>query len=161
MTARTGASVEQIVAELTPFMSGNHRAWAMRCQARGVSMMHVQVIGLLASEGPMPMSQLAELLDTTDPNASGLVSRLEERGLVAREHAVDDRRVVLARITDDGRALLEELESDRIAKLTRLIDAMNHEERDAVHRSVAAFRAAKARLHDTHPALSQEHSHDR
>lgn len=156
MTTRTSHSVEQIIAELTPIMSGNHRAWAVRCQARGVSMMHVGVIGLLSTEGPMPMSRLAELLDTTDPNASGLVSRLEERHLVAREHAVEDRRVVLARVTDEGRALLADLETDRLANLARLIEAMNPAERDAVHRSIAAFRAAKERLHDTHPALSQE-----
>ena len=104
MTTRTSPSVEQIIAELTPIMSGNHRAWAVRCQARGVSMMHVGVIGLLSTEGPMPMSRLAELLDTTDPNASGLVSRLEERHQEAREHAEEDRRVDLARDTDEGRA---------------------------------------------------------
>jgi DNA-binding MarR family transcriptional regulator len=160
-TTQSIPSVAQIVSELVPIMRGNHRGWARRCQARGVSMMHVGLIGLLAAEGPLPMSRVAELLDTTYPNASGLVSRLEERRLVAREHAVDDRRVVLARVTDEGRALLDELEADRITNLTRLIEAMSPEERTDVHRSVSAFRAAKERLHDTQPAHSQEHlSHD-
>jgi DNA-binding MarR family transcriptional regulator len=159
--ASQAASVDQIVAELSPIISGQRRSWAMRCQARGVSMMHFQLISLLNGEGPLPMSRLAELLDITYPNASGLVSRLEERGLVEREHAVDDRRVVLARATDAARSLLDDLETDRLARLTNLIDAMTAEEREIVHRSVTAFRAATERLTDTQSAHSLEHPHDR
>lgn len=161
MTADHAASIDEIVAELTPIMSGQRRSWAMRCQARGVSMMHFGLISLLNGEGPMPMSRLAELLDITYPNASGLVSRLEERGLVEREHALDDRRVVLARATDAARSLLDDLESDRLERLTNLIGVMTPEERETVHRSVAAFRAAQERLADTHPANPLEPSHDR
>ncbi|MEO8510870.1 MAG: MarR family transcriptional regulator [Chloroflexota bacterium] len=158
MTADHAASIAQIVAELSPIMSGQRRSWAMRCQARGVSMMHFQLISVLNGEGPMPMSRLAELLDITYPNASGLVSRLEERGLVEREHGLDDRRVVLAQATDAARSLLDDLETDRVERLTGLIEAMTPEERDTVHRSVAAFRAAKERLPDTHPAHALEPS---
>lgn len=158
MTSTEIAGINEIVAELSPIMSGQRRAWAMRCQARGVSMMHFQLISVLNGEGPMPMSRLAELLDITYPNASGIVSRLEERGLVEREHAIDDRRIVLARATDAARSLLADLETDRISRLTRLIAAMTPEERETVHRSVSAFSAAKQRLADTQPAPSPEPS---
>lgn len=158
MTSTEIAGINEIVAELSPIMSGQPRAWAMRCQARGVSMMHFQLISVLNGEGPMPMSRLAELLDITYPNASGIVSRLEERGLVEREHAIDDRRVVLARATDAARSLLADLETDRISRLTCLIAAMTPEERETVHRSVSAFSAAKQRLAATQPAPSPEPS---
>jgi DNA-binding MarR family transcriptional regulator len=144
--ARAAPTVREIVDELSPIMRGQRRAWVMRCQARGLSMLHLGVISLLDGEGSLPMSRLAELLDITLPNASGVVSRLEERGLVARQHAHDDRRVVLAHVTDAARDLLEELEVDRLANLTRLVEAMSDEERLAVHRSVLAFDAAKQRL---------------
>jgi DNA-binding MarR family transcriptional regulator len=36
------------------------------------------------------------------------IGRLEQRGLVQRQMSTADRRVVLAAITDDGRALAEE-----------------------------------------------------
>ena len=66
--------------------------------------------------------------------------------------------MVLARATDAARSLLDDLETDRIERLTRLIEAMTPEERETVHRSVAAFRAARERLPDTHPAHSLEPS---
>ena len=44
------------------------------------------------------MSRLAELLDVSLSNATGIVDRMEERGLVERVRVPDDRRVVLVRI---------------------------------------------------------------
>lgn len=44
-----------------------------------------------------------------DPDVTRLVDRLEKAGLVERERSVEDRRVVLVRITREGRALLKRL----------------------------------------------------
>jgi DNA-binding MarR family transcriptional regulator len=55
------------------------------------------------------MSRIAEWLGVGLPTASGTVDRLEKHGLVARQHRLDDRRVVECQLTDAGRRLIEEI----------------------------------------------------
>ena len=57
------------------------------------------------------MSRLAELLDVSFSNATGIIDRMEERGLVERVRVPDDRRVVLVRIGPRGIQALDETEA--------------------------------------------------
>lgn len=56
----------------------------------------------LVDETPKPMSALARALRCDNSNVTGLVDKLESRGLVVREPSPDDRRVKLVRLTDKG-----------------------------------------------------------
>ena len=59
-----------------------------------VSMTHLHILSMLDHHGELPMSRLADLLDVSLSNATGLIDRMEERGLVERVRDPDDRRVV-------------------------------------------------------------------
>ena len=65
------------------------------------------VIGLL--DEPRPMGELAHQMHCDSSNITGIVDRLTERGLVERRAAEGDRRVKLVALTDEGRAIREEL----------------------------------------------------
>jgi DNA-binding MarR family transcriptional regulator len=52
--------------------------------------------------GPRKMSELANALFCDNSNVTGIVDRLEERGLVRREAAAGDRRVKLLVLTKEG-----------------------------------------------------------
>jgi DNA-binding MarR family transcriptional regulator len=52
--------------------------------------------------GPQPMSVLADYLSCDASNVTGLVDRLESRGLVERRNAEHDRRVKLLCLTEAG-----------------------------------------------------------
>jgi DNA-binding MarR family transcriptional regulator len=65
------------------------------------------VIGLL--DEPKPMGELAQHMHCDSSNITGIVDRLEERGLVERRPAERDRRIKLVALTDDGRAISQEL----------------------------------------------------
>lgn len=56
---------------------------------------------VLAGE-PLPLGQLAERLHCVKSNATQLADRLETEGLVRRVFASDDRRTVLAEVTEEG-----------------------------------------------------------
>ena len=58
---------------------------------------------------PLPMSALAELLHCDNSNVTGIVDRLESRGLVAREPGVRDRRVKFLRVTGAGAEVRDRL----------------------------------------------------
>jgi DNA-binding MarR family transcriptional regulator len=51
---------------------------------------------------PRPMSELAVSLRCDNSNVTGIVDRLEDRGLVERQPAEHDRRVKMLRITERG-----------------------------------------------------------
>lgn len=56
---------------------------------------------------PLPMSALAGLLHCDNSNVTGIVDRLESRGLVERRPADHDRRVKHLVVTDAGAELRE------------------------------------------------------
>ncbi len=58
---------------------------------------------------PLPMSALAELLHCDNSNITGIVDRLEDRGLVERRPAAHDRRVKHLLVTERGAEVRERL----------------------------------------------------
>jgi DNA-binding MarR family transcriptional regulator len=67
------------------------------------------VLHLIEPDRPIPMGQLAETLACDASNVTGLVDRLESRGLVRRRSSAGDRRVKVLVLTPTGsrlRALL-------------------------------------------------------
>jgi DNA-binding MarR family transcriptional regulator len=58
--------------------------------------------------GSLPMGKMGERLMVHPASVTNAIRKLESRGLVERRLSPDDRRVVLATITDDGRAVVAE-----------------------------------------------------
>ena len=74
---------------------------------------------------PLPMSALAELLHCDNSNITGIVDRLEDRGLVERRAAAHDRRIKHLLVTEAGAdvrsRLAERMDSapDELERLTK------------------------------------------
>src|SRR6478672_10754665 len=62
----------------------------------------VRALGVLEPGRPVPMSDLAEALHCDNSNVTGIVDRLEDRGLVERRAAAHDRRVKHLVVTPHG-----------------------------------------------------------
>ncbi|MFM9612119.1 MarR family winged helix-turn-helix transcriptional regulator [Streptomyces niveiscabiei] len=83
-----------------------------------------RLLSLLTLE-PLPMRKIAERLKCEPSNVTGIVDRLESRGLVERRPAPADRRVKLAAATDEGRKVARDLRDslrfahEPFAELTR------------------------------------------
>ena len=71
------------------------------------------VLHLIEPGRPIPMGQLAETLACDASNVTGLVDRLESRGLVRRRPSAEDRRVKVLELTPTG-ARLRTLLIDRM-----------------------------------------------
>jgi DNA-binding MarR family transcriptional regulator len=68
-----------------------------------------QGMALRSLDRPLSMSTLAEALACDASNITGIVDKLESRGLIARRGADNDRRVKLLCVTDRGRSLRDRL----------------------------------------------------
>ncbi len=94
---------------------------------------------------PRPMSELAGALHCDNSNVTGIVDRLEDRGLVERRPAEHDRRVKMLVVTERGAELRERL-SERLdtapAALARLSEADQVALRDIMRRACEAGEAS-------------------
>ena len=67
------------------------------------------VLHLIEPGHPLPMSRLADTLSCDASNVTGLVDRLESRGLVRRRSSPQDRRVKVLQLTPAGARLRTQL----------------------------------------------------
>lgn len=72
-----------------------------------VSPMALKMLQRLEPGEALPMSAVAELLYCDASNVTGMVDRLEARGLLERRDDPDDRRVKRIALTDDGASVRE------------------------------------------------------
>ncbi len=104
------AAAGEAVAALAHAVGSLRCAGSQRLVRLGISMTHFHVLTLLRHHDAMPMGRLAEILDASMSSATGVIDRMEERGLVERVRVPDDRRVVLVRPTQAGLDLVDEAE---------------------------------------------------
>lgn len=99
------------------------RAQLPSAEAEDLSPVQCHVLHLIEPGQPMSMRQLAETLACDASNVTGLVDRLEARGLVQRRPSPQDRRVKVLDLTPTGtrlRRLMLKRVTDRPHPLARL-----------------------------------------
>ena len=70
-----------------------------------LSPIQCHVLHLLEPGRPLPMGRLAGMLGCHASNVTGLVDRLEARGVVQRRPSADDRRIKVLALTAEGSRL--------------------------------------------------------
>jgi DNA-binding MarR family transcriptional regulator len=78
--------------------------------------------------GATPLGDLAEDLDTSPRNVTGLVDHLERDGLVERVPDQEDRRSVRARLTDAGRTQIETIWKEGLEHQYEMVAGMSTED---------------------------------
>lgn len=76
-----------------------------------------------------PIGRLAEEMFQSYPTMTGIVSRLKSAGLVSRSTDPTDRRKVVIRLTQAGRALLDRAKNARRKRMVRALAHLSRQER--------------------------------
>lgn len=100
---------------------------------RDASLTHYEFILLSALQrgGAQRLSDLAAATNATLPRTSKVVSRLQQRGLVARQESAQDRRSVLLELTKQGRRQLVLATPEHFETVHRLVlDRLTPEQLD-------------------------------
>ena len=111
----------------------------------GLGFAQAHALRMLDPEEPRPMSALAERLFCDASNVTGIVDRLESRGLVARGSAEGDRRVKALTLTATGVELRDrvmEVMSEPPEAIAALSIADQRALRDILARAVERLQAA-------------------
>ncbi len=107
-----------------------------------LSPVQCHVLYLMQPEQPIPMGRLAETLACDASNVTGLVDRLESRGLIVRQASPADRRVKVLALTPTGARLREQLHQRMAAPPEPFQKLSAAERRTLVQDSGAAVRLA-------------------
>lgn len=81
-----------------------HATRDIRCH--GLNPTEFGILELLYHKGPRPLQQIGEKILISSGNITYAVDKLEQKQLLVRRSAPNDRRVILAELTEQGRQLL-------------------------------------------------------
>lgn len=102
---------------------------------------------LIREEEGIRMRELARKMGGSFSNATVLVDRLVERGLVERLAEPEDRRVVLVRVSDEGRFLIEQLVTSWRAISPSILETLSTEDLNTVHDALRILLKAAQQDH--------------
>ncbi|EFL26407.1 putative MarR-family transcriptional regulator [Streptomyces himastatinicus ATCC 53653] len=108
MTSRTDPLTLEVVELIGTIVARYHEEYEEAAAKHALTGAQARVLGLL-SRGPTPMRRIAQQLKCEPSNVTGIVDRLESRGLAERRLDPADRRVKLAAATETGRETAERL----------------------------------------------------
>ncbi len=111
------------------------------------------VLEVLYHKGPIPLGELSKRILVTGASTNYVVKKLEERGLMSRTACEQDKRVVLAELTDAGRVLIEKVFPLHAGDLEVALSGLSTSEKRSVTRLLRKLRKS-ARLTDA--SLSTE-----
>lgn len=146
-----------IVDDLHDMIAGFRCAGTGRMVKAGVSMTAMHVMWLLEHHGDLHMGQLAELLDVSMSNVTGIVDRMAERGLVERVRVPDDRRVVGVRLTPGGVQAIETMEAIKQDRLRAVLGHLDAAQRARVAAAISDLRQAV--ITELGPDYGSGHNH--
>ncbi|MDT9699594.1 MarR family transcriptional regulator [Streptomyces sp. P17] len=115
-TLRPDALTMEVVELIGNVVVRYHQDFDHAADSHALTGAQARLLSLLSLE-PLPMRKLAQRLKCEPSNVTGIVDRLESRGLVERRSDPADRRVKVAAATDEGRRVARSLrESLRFAR---------------------------------------------
>ena len=97
-------------------------------------------------DGECTATQLAEVVPTDPSRISRIVNKLVELGLLSRRRLQDDRRMVMLRLTDEGRELTSQLHGRTQAYYAALMEGIAAED-------LRVFASTSARIAENYHRL--------
>jgi len=104
--------------------------------ATGLGAPALSALSVVVFGGPLSLGRLAEADRVRPPTMTRTVHGLEAAGLVQRESAAGDGRVVNIRATSKGRRILNAARRRRVARLAASIRMLDAGELEAVERTL-------------------------
>lgn len=147
-SAATGrpALERELLDEMTAWSPRDRGGVFKTWHQHALSLVHLNVLTAIEAEGPLPMSRLAEAMDVSDASATGIVDRMEKRGLVERRHGTGDRRTVLVHPTEAGEQVFRDMAAHRRATLTTVLAELTEDEMAALLVGMRAIHSARSKV---------------
>ena len=114
----------------------------------------LSVLHSLSRGGPMRLTDLLATEQVKQPALTSLVSKLADAGLVSRRPDPCDGRAALLSLTAAGEMVVRSRHADRVAKLARLTDRLDDDDRAVLADAQEVLSRLVAIAHDATPEPS-------
>lgn len=98
------------------------------------------VLDILNKTGPVPLKKISEEMMVTGANITCVVDNLEKEGFVKRIPSKEDRRVIHADLTPQGRAKVESILPAYADSMASLISSLNDAEQKELVRLLSKLQ---------------------
>ncbi len=135
-TEDSKTTIRKDAGKLADFIMFTQRSFLLNLSKElnkgSVSYAQFFLLGYLANENFLTMTDISKKMGHSTAAATGLVDRLEKLGYVQRLHASEDRRKVMVQITKKGIELVERIREDIVSSLVTLMVDLDENEQDAL-----------------------------
>jgi len=101
-----------------------------------VSAPQLATLRVLLHDGAMPPSQIAKQIMVNSSTLTGVIDRLEKKGLVSRLRNDPDRRIIRVELTEAGRTLAENAPPPIQVKIVKGMRRLEQTEREKIIQSL-------------------------
>jgi MarR family transcriptional regulator, organic hydroperoxide resistance regulator len=136
-------TLDAVLAELNQISFRDFQGALKRFHEGALSLVHLNLLMLLRFDGPLTMSRLAELLDVSVASATGIVDRMEKKGVVERRRSDEDRRVVEVNVTAKGEQVFSAMQAERQSNMLKMISKIGDDDLKALLQGLRAVREAR------------------
>lgn len=140
---------EKDVQHLTDFVLFSQRSCILRLSpelTKGkVSFPQFFLLAYLDEEECLSMSNIAKMMGHSTAAATGMIDKLQELGHLKRYTAASDRRKIMVRITEQGRALVAQMRSNIASDLAQMMSREDTTTPVSSARRIISRRTAAAR----------------
>jgi DNA-binding MarR family transcriptional regulator len=135
-TENNKTTIRKDAGKLADFIMFTQRSFLLNLSKElnkgSVSYAQFFLLGYLANENFLTMTDISRKMGHSTAAATGLVDRLEKLGYVQRLHASEDRRKVMVQITRKGIELVDRIREDIVSSLVQLMVDLDENEQDAL-----------------------------
>ncbi|NHZ63609.1 MarR family winged helix-turn-helix transcriptional regulator [Massilia genomosp. 1] len=125
----------------------------------GLTHAQFDIIATLGNTQGMTYKELGEKTLITKGTLTGVIDRLEQKGLVVRERSCDDKRSFYVRLTDRGEGVFREVFPKVIAHGRQLFSSLSDSDFDDIDASLRKLKQVIAD-HAVCPTLQQHKEED-
>jgi DNA-binding MarR family transcriptional regulator len=103
-------AIDRIVETAVYLQTESRRLAREQCARHGITATQLNVLKLLQTVGDLSLSELSKRMSAKNSTITGIIDRMVDAGLVAREQSAEDRRVWKIRLLPEGRAMARKVE---------------------------------------------------
>ena len=118
-------------AVIAAFKSMQHSI-AELLSTEGLTQPQFIALRVIAKNGSIPMKGISDAMFVTPANVTGIIDRLEQKGLIQRRARPGDRRTTIVELTHEGRAAQERVTLRYSEFMKKALQAFTTDEQEAL-----------------------------
>ncbi|MBN2397562.1 MAG: MarR family transcriptional regulator [Deltaproteobacteria bacterium] len=129
-------SIREIIYLIRRLMQAGYLYTKELNKKYNVSAPQLNCLITLSENGPLPSSRIARYIMVKSSTVTGVIDRLEQKGLVRRVRNSRDRRVITIELTEEGRRLAQNAPPPIQQKIVDGLKRLSPEQKDLIRRNL-------------------------